>query len=121
VRVALLLVLVAGCDPAWGVPDAERSCVTVRANYPNAVPVDDATLAVACGDGQYAGMAVKTRRDGSAQISAIGGMWPVGCDIYLAKPGFRTHRIRYQDLCPQGPEGCDRVFAFDLVLEPAQQ
>jgi hypothetical protein len=114
VRAALLLVLVAGCEPAWG--------VTVRAKYPNAVPVEDATLAVACTEGQYTGStAVKTRADGSAHVGAIGGMWPVGCDIYLAKPGFRTQRIRYRDLCPKGPDGCDRLFAFDLVLEPAQQ
>jgi hypothetical protein len=113
VRAGLLLVLVAGCEPAWG--------VTVRARYPNAVPVEDATLAVACTEGHYGGMAVKTRSDGAAQVHAIGGSWPVGCDIYLAKPGFRTHRIRYRDLCPRGPDGCERLFAFDLVLEPTQQ
>jgi hypothetical protein len=114
VKAALLLVLAAGCDPVWG--------VTVRAKYPNAIPARDATLAVACGEGQPGGaMAVKTRADGSAHVGSIGGVWPVGCDIYLAKPGFHTRRIRYRDLCPQGPDGCERVFAFDLVLEPARQ
>lgn len=112
-RAVLLLVLVAGCDPVWG--------VTVRARYPDAVPVEDATLAVACTEGNDRGLSVRTRSDGSAHVGAMGGAWPVGCDIYLAKPGFRTHRIRYRDLCPQGPDGCDRVFAFDLVLEPEPQ
>ena len=113
-RAAVLLLALAACDPVWG--------VTVRAKYPDAVPVGDATVAVACGEGHYAGaMAVKTRSDGAAYVGAMGGMFPVGCDIFVAKPGFQTHRIRYRDLCPNGPDGCDRVFAFDLVLEPQRQ
>lgn len=114
-RASMLLVVLAACEPAWG--------VTVHAKYPDALPVEAATLAVACDAGVFENgrMAVKTDHDGTGYVGAIGGVWPVGCDVFVAKPGFRTHRIRYADLCPNGPEGCDRVFAFDLVLEPLPQ
>ena len=116
-RAALLLIGLAACDPAWG--------VNVRVKYPGvvAVPVEDATVAVACTEGSFssAAMAVRTTPDGQAHVGGIGSLFPVGCDVFVAKPGFQTQRIRYRDLCPNGPEGCDRVFAFDLVLSPMQQ
>jgi hypothetical protein len=116
-RWALLLVVLAACEPAWG--------VDVRVKYPGvvAVPVEDATVAVACTEGSWASgtMAVRTTPDGNARVGGIGHSFPVGCDVYVAKPGFQTQRIRYRDLCPNGPEGCSRVFAFDLVLSPMQQ
>jgi hypothetical protein len=107
-RAALLLVGLAACDPFWGVD------VRVHA------PVDNVTVAVACPDGARTSgmMAVRTAADGRAHLGGLGSDFPVGCDVYVAKPGFVTHRIRYKDLCPAGPDGCDRVFAFDLVLEP---
>ena len=114
-RPAGLLVLLAACDPVWG--------VNVRVQHPHRGAIEDATVAVACAEGHFAAgsMAVRTTPDGSAHVGGIGGMFPVGCDVFVAKPDFTTQRIRYQDLCPNGPEGCDRVFAFDLVLLPAQQ
>jgi len=110
---ALALLGLTACDPLWGAQ------VTLR--DPANQPVDDATLAVACADGDVRwaeNMAVKTKRDGTAFVGSIGGQFPVGCDVFVAKPGFRTHHIRYQQLCPDGPSHCDRVFHFDLVLEP---
>lgn len=111
----LLVLLLAACEPAWG--------VNVRVQHPGRMPVEDATVAVACAEGSYAAssMAVRTHADGSAHVGGIGHEFPVGCDVFVAKPGFATQRIRYRDLCPNGPEGCERVFAFDLVLEPQGQ
>jgi hypothetical protein len=87
---------------------------------PSSRPIEDATLAVACLDGQYrsSNMSIRTKRDGTAFVGSIGGQFPVGCDVFVAKPGYRTHQIKYRDLCPSGPDHCDRVFQFDLVLEP---
>jgi hypothetical protein len=115
VRAAVLLLAVAACDPAWG--------VNVRVQHPGRVPVENATVAVACAEGSHMSgqMAVRTRPDGSAHVGGIGHLFPVGCDVFVAKPGFATQRIRYRDLCPNGPDDCDRVFAFDLVLEPQGQ
>lgn len=111
-RAALLVVLCAGCDPIWG--------VDVRVQHPGRAPVEDATVAVACPDGAVAHgtTVVRTSRDGRARVGGLGSLFPVGCDVFVAKPGFVTQRIRYQNLCPNGPDGCDRVFAFDLVLSP---
>lgn len=108
----LLGLTLAGCDPVWG--------VNVRVQHPGRMPVEDATVAVACAEGVFASgrVVVRTQPDGSAQLGGIGSVFPVGCDVFVAKPGFVTQRIRYSDLCPGGPEGCDRVFAFDLVLSP---
>ncbi len=109
----LLVALVGACDPIWG------ARVTLR--DPADRPVEDATLAVACPDGGiYYGrdMAVRTLRDGTGFVGSIGGVFPVGCDVFVAKPGYRTQQIRYRELCPDGPDHCERVFHFDLVLEP---
>ena len=82
--------------------------------------IDDATVAVACGDTapSQLSMAVKTRQGGSATVGSIGSQFPPGCDLYIAKPGFKTHHIAYRELCPHGPQGCKRFFEFDLVPEP---
>jgi hypothetical protein len=111
----VLLLALAACEPAWG--------VNVRVQHPGRMPVEDATVAIACAEGNYASgyMAVRTRPDGSARVGGIGHVFPVGCDVFVAKPGFATQRIRYRDLCPNGPDGCERLFAFDLVLEPLGQ
>jgi hypothetical protein len=114
-KAAVLLLALAACEPAWG--------VSVRVNHPNRAPIDNATLAVACTEGHYemGAMAVRTTPAGRAQVGGMGHMFPVGCDVFVAKPGYHTQRIRYHDLCPNGPDNCDRLFAFDLVLEPVQQ
>jgi len=114
-RAAALLLVLAACEPVWG--------VDVRVHHPGHVPVEHVTVAVACAEGQYVSgeVAIRTSPDGKAFVGGIGGAFPVGCDVYVAKPGFQTQRIRYRDLCPNGPEGCERVFQFDLVLEPARQ
>lgn len=111
-RALLLVAMLAGCDPIWG--------VDVRVQHPGRVPVENATIAVACPDGTMASgtVVVRTAPDGRARVGGLGSVFPVGCDVFVAKPGFATQRMRYRDLCPNGPDGCDRVFAFDLVLSP---
>ncbi len=108
-----LVVVLGGCDPMWGAKVSLRD--------PDDRPIGDATVAVACSDGDVhrnASMSARTKRDGSGFVGSIGGTFPVGCDVVIAKPGYRTKHIRYHDLCPGGPDGCKRVFEFDLVLEP---
>jgi len=111
-RAALMLVVLAACDPIWGVHAQIRD--------PNSRPVEDATVAVACPDGSdsYGSMAVHTDQTGAAQLGGLGSIFPVGCDIFIAKPGFKTQRIRYSDICPAGANDCKRVFDYDLILEP---
>ena len=110
-RAAIVLVLLAGCDPIWNVKAQLRD--------PSSRPIADATLAVACRDDSlWHGHAERSDAQGVASVGDLGGRFPVGCDVFVAKPGFRTHRIRYYDLCPNGADHCDRVFAFDLVLVP---
>ena len=111
-RLAVLAVVLGACDPIWGVNTTLRD--------PMNHPIESATVAVACGDGIQGsmGMAVRSDRDGVAHVGGMGTRFPVGCDLFVAKPGYRTQRIRYHDICPLEPGDCDRVFAFDLVLEP---
>lgn len=111
----LALCLLAACDPVWD--------VRVQVRHPDTAPIAGATVAVACADGNpFPGhaMAVRTTPDGVGQVSGLGRDFPIGCDIYVAAPGFATQRIRYRDLCPAGPASCDRGFAFDLVLAPVR-
>jgi hypothetical protein len=113
-RLAIVLAVLglAACDPIWG--------VNARLRDPADQPVERATLAIACAEGGpvYHSMAVRTDTAGHAFIGSVGGVFPVGCDVYIAKPGYRTQRIRYRQLCPNGPDNCDRMFQLDLVLEP---
>lgn len=112
---ALLLLAVVGlaaCDPIWGAHTTLRD----PANH----PIENATVAVACDASvrELGGVVAHTDASGHAHVGSLGTNWPVGCDLFIAKPGFRTRRIRYEDLCPTGVHGCERVFDFDLVLEP---
>lgn len=111
-RFAILACLCA-CDPIWGV-HAQLRDVSNR-------PVEDATVAIACPEGTYDHGTVVVRSDkaGDAQLGGLGAAFPVSCDIFVAKPGFRTQRIRYGDICPAGPNDCNRVYDYDLVLEPS--
>jgi hypothetical protein len=115
-RVAALFVLLAACDPFWGAKVTLRDPQSSRF-------ISEATVAVACaGDSPYAAyasMASRTKTDGTLTVGSLGSQWPVGCDLYIAKPGYVTKRIAYRELCPNGPKGCERYFEFDLVLEPA--
>jgi hypothetical protein len=111
-RALVVLVLaLAACDPIWN--------VNVRLRDPANLPVTNATVAVACdGDSVWEGFVRRSNAVGVADVGSLGNRFPIGCDVYVAKPGYATHRIRYRDLCPAGSDGCERVFAFDLVMVP---
>ena len=113
-RAAVLLVALTACDPIWG--------AHVQVRDPGDRPVSDASVAVACAEGSpFANsehMLVRSTVQGRADVGGLGDRFPVGCDVFVAKPGYRTLRIRYTDICRNGPESCDRVFHFDLVLVP---
>ena len=107
-----MLVALCACDPIWAVQAKLRD----TSNR----PIEDATLAVACPPGSYnyGTMVVRSDTTGRAQVGGLGAAFPISCDIFVAKPGFRTQRIRYGDICPAGPGDCKRVLDYDLVLEP---
>ena len=102
----------AGCDPIWG--------VRATLHDPMDRPISEATIAVACPDGSHSWgtMVARSAADGTVQVGGLGSIFPPGCDLYVAKPGYRTHHIRYRDLCPGGPDSCERVFSYELVLVP---
>jgi hypothetical protein len=111
--VALLL---GACAPFWNIDMGVRD--------PSDRAVEDVTLAVACtSDDTYDSgqMAARSDHRGNVSVGGIGNRFPPDCDIYVAKPGFRTQKIRYRDLCPKGPNHCERNFRFDLVLEPERR
>jgi hypothetical protein len=70
--------------------------------------IDGATLAVACGEDYRGGaeMAGRSDHDGLARVGGLGTQFPLGCDVFVAKVGYRTHRIRYREICPNGPNDC---------------
>jgi hypothetical protein len=108
---ALALVALAAlpaCDPIWG--------AHVRVRDPSNRPVEKATVAVACADESAPGSLALTDQRGEGSVGSIGTRFPVGCDLYIAKQGHETRRIRYRELCPGGPNHCERWFDFDLVL-----
>lgn len=110
---ACLAALLGACAPFWSVDVGVRD--------PADRAVEDVTLAVTCdsGDTYDSGqMAARSNDRGIVSVGGIGNRFPPDCDIYIAKPGFKTKKIRYRDLCPQGPTHCDRNFDLELVLEP---
>jgi hypothetical protein len=111
-RLAFAMLVLAACDPVWG--------VQATLHDPADRPIADATIAVACADGssRYGTMAARSAADGTVWVGGLGTVFPPGCDVYVAKPGFRTQHIRYRDLCPGGAGHCDRAFSYELVLVP---
>ncbi|MEZ4404699.1 MAG: hypothetical protein R3B06_32065 [Kofleriaceae bacterium] len=111
----VLAATVAGCDPIWSVDVSVRS--------PATRPVPDATVALVCPPGIYdghGGLVALTDAKGVTHVSGMGFGLPTGCDLMVAKPGFRTVEIRYAELCPEGRGRCDRIRQFDLVLIPEE-
>jgi hypothetical protein len=105
----LFACVVAACDPMWG--------VRVQLRDPANRPIQDATLALACSSSAH-GRVTRTDSAGRGFVGEIGDRLPAGCDVYIAKPGFQTQRIRYRELCAQGDVTCERFFAFDMLLQP---
>ncbi|HEY4059231.1 MAG TPA: hypothetical protein VGM39_21590 [Kofleriaceae bacterium] len=107
---AIILAVASGCDPVWG--------AHVRLRGPDHVPVANALVTVAC-PGESAntaqGWVVRTDTEGQAFVGSLGTQFP-DCDLYIAAAGLPVRRIRYADLCPGGPDTCDRTVDLDLAL-----
>jgi hypothetical protein len=111
VGATLVIVFVAACDPIWGI----RVGVRDPANQP--LPAVTVWLACQLDDG-VTGTAATTDSRGMTQIGGAGLSIPRGCDLFLVKPGQRTRRIRYRELCPTDPDRCDRTLDLDFVMQP---
>lgn len=105
---AIVLAALAGCCPGWNL------AATVR--DPSNRRVDNAVVTVACPDGRWQRDVRYTDPHGIAGLGDLGS-FPEHCDLYIAKPGFRTIKIAYADICTK-PKGCYGDFTFDLILEP---
>ena len=103
------LVLLAACEPTWGVHVDVRDPV----NH----PIEDATVTLDCRF-SIASASVRSTPDGHVLITRTGWTFPSDCDVTVTKPGFREVRLRHKDFCGD-PTQCGRVFHFDIALQPA--
>ncbi|HEU0029293.1 MAG TPA: hypothetical protein VFQ53_01585 [Kofleriaceae bacterium] len=110
-RRAALVVLLAACEPGYG--------YQARLRDPADRPIEGATLAIACSaERGFASSAMVKHTDVVGRASSISiGAWQPDCDLFIAKPGYRTQRLRAIDLC-LGERHCSKVFDLDLVMEP---
>lgn len=109
---ALALVLVSACDPIWQ--------VKARVRDPSSRPVAEAVVTLGCPDDpRFDGEmpAAETDASGVTHVTGMGFSFPE-CDVLILRPGYRTHRIPYAELCPGGRERCERTVYFEVVLEP---
>lgn len=112
-RAAILAaLLVCGCDPIWS--------VSVKVRDPASRPVAGATVAVACAAGEYGPRDAVARTDeaGAARVGGLGDRLPPRCDLTVARPGYRTKRVPWAELCPSQSDDCDRVISRDVTLLP---
>lgn len=107
-----VLVMLAACDPIWQ--------MNARVRDPSSRPVAEAVVVLGCPrDPRYGGTGpvAETDTDGVTQVTGMGFYLPE-CDVFVVRPGYRTHRIPYAQLCPEGRERCERTARFEVVLEP---
>lgn len=64
-------------------------------------------------------VAAMTDAQGNASVGGMGTEYPDSCAITVAKPGFRSYRSSFDELCHGDTGHCDRVQHVDVVLEPA--
>ena len=102
---ALVLVVLGACCPGWSVTATLRDPANHR--------IPDATVAVACPE--IGGTVAHANFQGTTVIGGLGA-FPYHCDLVIAKPGYRTHRIAYADICPPDTR-CAKEYTFELVLE----
>jgi hypothetical protein len=107
-----VLVLLAACDPIWQ--------VKTRVRDPGSRPVAEAVVTLGCPkDPRFEGgmPVVETDAEGVTHLTEMGLSFPE-CDLVILRPGYRTYRIPYAQLCPGGRDHCDRSTQFEVVLEP---
>jgi hypothetical protein len=109
---ALLLVTLAACDPIWQ--------VRARVVDPGSRPVAGAWLVSMCANERIHGLAAdpsETTADGTGAVTNMGAVSPPPCDLLVLKRGFITQRIPFQQICPNGREGCE-PHRLEVVLQP---
>jgi hypothetical protein len=111
-RAGWLLVLFAACDPIWQ--------MKARVRDPSSRPVAEAVVVLACPkDPRYGGggPVAETDAEGVTHVTGMGFYFPE-CDVLVLRPGYRTYRLPFAELCPGGRERCERTARFEVVLEP---
>ena len=109
---SVALVMLAACDPIWQ--------MKARVRDPSSRPVAEAVVVLGCPkDPRYAGggLAAETDADGVTHLTGMGFSFPE-CDVLVLRPGYRTYRLPFAQLCPEGRERCERTARFEVVLEP---
>jgi hypothetical protein len=112
-----LIPLVLLTDPIWSAK------VTLR--DPNNQPVEKASVGLDCSKSKpYGGLkkapAISDAK-GYASIGGTGTQFPVDCDVVVTKAGYQPFTIAYRELCPNGPQGCNRVFERAITLQQEAQ
>jgi hypothetical protein len=106
----LALLLAAGCDPVWS--------LRARVRAPEGRPLAEAALALTCRP-EGRGRAALTDERGEASFGGLGWELPAGCEVTVARPGFRTHRTSFEALCaPRKLAECHRAREVEVTLEP---
>lgn len=89
---ALAILLLAACDPAWHIQVAVKG--------PNNQPLEGAAVGFVCyGNMRAASQATHSGPAGIAEMGNVGG-FPSGCDVSVAAPGYETLIIRHDEMCP---------------------
>jgi hypothetical protein len=106
-----IALLCAACDPVWSLRAKVRSA--------GGAPLHQAALAITCGpaDTPGTGRAALSDATGEVQIGGLGWEPPANCAMTIAKPGYRTHRLTFEELCaPKSLDDCDRSQQVDILL-----
>jgi hypothetical protein len=106
-----IALLCAACDPVWS--------LRARVRAADGAPLRQAALAMTCGpaDTTRTGRAALSDANGEAMIGGLGWEPPANCAMTIAKPGYRTHRVTFEELCaPKSLDDCDRSQKVDILL-----
>lgn len=112
-HVAAVAVALGACDPSWA--------LRAKVRAPDGAPVPEAVLAVTCAPSgsERRGLAAASDERGEVVIGLIGWLFPEGCSLTIAKPGFRTWRNTFEKMCaPKRVDDCGRFKQIEVVLEP---
>jgi hypothetical protein len=112
-RMLLLSVVLAGCDPVWG--------LDVQVRSPINQPLEKAALILTDCPKQNEhdlGTVVElTDKNGAAGVGGAGTEYPP-CNVTIAKPGYVTQQMSFDQLCNGNRDDCDRVQTTTITLQP---
>jgi hypothetical protein len=113
IRVAALVALLAGCDPIWE--------LDVNVQTPSGQPLEKAALLLTeCPeqnshpDGNVVSL---TDAKGNGGVAGMGFDYPM-CNVTIAKPGYITQQISFDEICNGKRDDCYRVKTQTIVLQP---